>query len=110
MKTTWRMIVIMVAASLLSVGVSFAALRAFAQQEPPVSTPAPTESVPNNPQPADAPANTPASPPTPEQPAVSGLDPAVAEGDAQYGSGAQDELPPDLRITADDSISFPVDI
>jgi hypothetical protein len=101
---TWRMIVATTFMSLLALGVTSTALRAIAQESP--SPPAPPSS---QPPPAAAPGDAPASV-SKEQAAAE--DPTLQEETTRRAAdpALADELPPDLRESADNNISFPVDI
>jgi hypothetical protein len=94
MHTTWRAILFLTFLSLLAIGTSFTALRVVAQERPaePQSEPTPPDS-------AAVPADKPVA-----------ADPnAPAEGEGVVSDSTL-EIPPDLRMNADDTISFPVDI
>ncbi len=84
MHGTWRMIIATVFMSLLVMAASFAALRAGAQQSPPPEASAPQEQEQEQEQQIEAP--------------------------AQSSDQAPDETAPDLQMSADSNISFPVDI
>ncbi|HPF26708.1 MAG TPA: hypothetical protein PK159_08970 [Steroidobacteraceae bacterium] len=91
MRSTWRMILVTVFLSLLVMAASFAALRATAQDVPPPADP------------AAAPA--PAEDAQPAEPAAT-ADDATPDDDVV----APADEPPDLKMSADSTISFPVDI
>ncbi len=88
MRSTWRMILVTVFLSLLVMAASFSALRATGQDAPPP------------PDPAEA------SAPAEEAVPAETADDAAADD----SMAAPVDEPPDLKMSADSTISFPVDI
>jgi hypothetical protein len=104
MQTTWRWIVLTTFLSLFAVGASYAALRAAAQ-EPPAAEPA------TPPPAAEQGESTPNTPPAGDPSVGTAGDPDDPTNDGEGAVPAQlEELPPDMRFSADDNVSFPVDI
>jgi hypothetical protein len=81
LRSTWRMVAVTTLLSLFCLGATFAALRA-------------AEQTAAKPAPASAPAQTPAN----------------AEDKSTPAETPRAEEPPDLRESADNNVSFPVDI
>jgi hypothetical protein len=102
MRTTWRAIVLLTFLSLIAIGTSFTALRVVAQERPPepASPPESTSST-------EPPATTETRSENTEGAATDPSAPAEGEG---VVSDSTLEIPPDLRMSADDTVSFPVDI
>jgi hypothetical protein len=111
MRTTWRAIVLLTFLSLIAIGTSFTALRVVAQERPPepASSPEPSDT---SEAPREDTATAPtegATPPAAPQAGAPGDADALPEGEGVVSDSTL-EIPPDLRMSADDTVSFPVDI
>jgi cytoskeletal protein RodZ len=102
MRTTWRAIVLLTFLSLLAIGTTLSALRVAAQERPP--EPAPSTEPASSPEPATPPESS-----NPAQTPRDGTEAAPAEGEGVVSDSTL-EIPPDLKMNADDTVSFPVDI
>jgi hypothetical protein len=109
-RGAWRMIIVTTFMSLLAYGVTSVALRATAQpQEPPPATsPGPAAPAPA----PDAPAPAAGAPASVSKEEAAKEDPDLQEETTRRANAPtlSDELPPDLRESADNNLSFPVDI
>jgi hypothetical protein len=100
MRNTWRLILVFTFGSLLVTAVGFAAMRVLTQSRV-VSLAADD--------PTNAPTAQPASPSA--GPTADPTSDSVSDGEPRYGGPAnRDAEPPELRESADNTISFPVDI
>jgi hypothetical protein len=111
-RGAWRMIVVTTFMALLAYGVTAVALRATAQPQepPPATTPGPGPAAPA-PAP-EAPAPAAGAPASVSKEEAAKEDPDLQEETTRRANAPTlaDELPPDLRESADNNLSFPVDI
>jgi hypothetical protein len=109
-RGAWRMIVVTAFMSLLAYGITSVALRATAQPQepPPATTPAPGPAAPA----PDAAVPASGAPASVSKEEAAKEDPDLQEETTRRASAPtlSDELPPDLRESADNNLSFPVDI